>query len=450
VTNVGSLDDEAEAVELLPDGRIVVGGITWASGADSSFVLARYSKRGRLDPTFGVGGTVTTAFTPRQDHLTDLVVQPDGKVVAVGYKYEGGQETSFALARYNRDGSLDTGFGSGGKIEGMLGGAGAVARQRDGKLLAAGASQYDFALMRYGPDGSHDATFGTGGAVKTDLGGLDIGYALAVQRDGRILVGGVSFDGVNVRWALVRYLQDGALDTSFGTGGKVLTTFSGLAFVNAIQLLPGGKILLAGDVGHGSPAQPIFALARYTSDGSLDPTFGNGGTVTTDFGASSIIRAVGLQLNGKLVAAGITSQGTPAVLRFALARYKANGSLDSTFGVGGKLTTDMGGKRGSAYDLAIQPDGKIVVVGGSEISGDDWGLALVRYLGDTCVVPRVKGKTRSAAKRAIRRAGCSIGRLTRRFSVKVSKGHVASQRPAPGSHVAAAWKVDLVLSKGHR
>jgi uncharacterized delta-60 repeat protein len=449
LTNVGSLYDEANAVELLPDGKIVVGGATWSSGSDSSWVLARYSKRGRLDPTFGVGGQVTTALAPFDDELTDLVLQPDGKVVAVGYKFEG-QESTFALARYNSDGSLDTTFGSGGKVEGLLGGAGAAARQPDGKLLAAGTSKYDFALVRYGPSGSLDAGFGTGGAVRTDLGGVDIGYTMAVQRDGRIVVAGVSFDGTNVSWAIVRYQQDGALDTSFGTGGKVLTSFGSLAFVNAIQPLPSGKILLAGYVGHGNPAQPTFALARYTSDGSLDPTFGNGGTVATDFGTGSVIRSVRLQLNGKLVAAGVTSQGTPAVNRFALARYKPNGSLDPSFGVGGKITTKVGGTSASAFDLAIQPDGRMVVVGSSAIAGEDWSLALTRYLGDTCVVPNVRGRSLAAARKRVRKAACSVGRVARRFSGKVEKGHVIAERPAPKSRVAAATKVELTVSKGRR
>jgi uncharacterized delta-60 repeat protein len=297
----GGLNDLARALVLQPDGKLVAAGQAEATDGRSEFALARYLPDGSLDPTFGVGGKVTTDFGGQFDLALALVLQPDSKLVAAGL-FGGG---NFALARYLPDGSLDPTFGVGGTVisdfEGELL---ALALQPDGKLVAAGGSAGSFALARYLPDGSLDPTFGVGGTVTTDftndVGGVDAAHALALQPDGKLVAAGGSAGG----FALARYLPDGHLDATFGVGGKVITDFGGApAGASALALQPDGKLVAAGSASPGFVAD--FALARYLPDGRLDPTFGTEGKVTTDFrGLDDVASALVLQPDGKLVAAG--------------------------------------------------------------------------------------------------------------------------------------------------
>ncbi len=329
---------------------------------------------GELDSTFGMGGIVITDFSGGDDHAFNLALQSDGKIVAAG-----GTTTGFALARYNSDGSLDTSFGSGGKVTTVFSsGATAVALQSDGKILAAGGS---FAaggslLVRYNSDGSLDTSFGSQGKVG-QMGFWGFSVSLVLQPDGKIVIAGQMLSSSD--FALIRYNSDGSLDTSFGSAGIVTTDFSGDDDeVYALALQPDGKIVAVGrTTGRTTSAQSFFALARYNSDGSLDTTFGSGGKVTTSFFSNdfSFAETVAIQPDGKIVAGG---GGFVIETQAELARYNSDGSLDQTFGAGGKLI-DYG--FGEARSLALQSDGKIVVASYPYI-GD---LALTRYKNDGSV-----------------------------------------------------------------
>ncbi|MEV7691668.1 calcium-binding protein [Streptomyces bungoensis] len=366
-------DDAAEGVALQVDGKTVTAGYSSAGG---DFVLARYNTDGSLDASFGSGGKVTTDFSGGYGEALAVTVQADDKIVAAGWivgSAASGPE-DFALARYNPDGSLDASFGSGGELITDFGGTDAaqgVTVQPDGKIVAVGFSTAsgpdDFALARYNPDGSLDTSFGTGGKVTTDFGVTDEIEGVALQADGKIVAAGWSGGPGGYDFALARYGTDGSLDASFGTGGKVTTDFGGTydqAFGVALQ--NDGKIVAAGLSGGD------FALARYDSGGSLDASFGTGGTVTTDFGADDQAEGVSVQTDGKIVAAGWSAASGSA--DFALARYDTDGTLDASFGTGGKVTTDFGGSD-AAEGVALQTDGKIVAAGHS--SGN---FALARYL----------------------------------------------------------------------
>jgi uncharacterized delta-60 repeat protein len=290
--------DEAHVLALQPDGKIVAAGhVAW--GFD--FALARYNPDGSLDVSFGNGGKVITSDAG-YDWFSAVALQPDGKIVVAGWSGGGFYSADFVLARYNFDGTLDAGFGSGGKVTTDLGGddrASAMALQPDGKIVAAGrTSGGNFALTRYNQDGSPDATFGLGGKVTTDLGGDDAVSAMALQPDGRIVVGGAS----NSRFALARYNRDGSLDPTFGAGGAVIADFDAAA---ALALQPDGKIVVAAWPG----------LARYNPDGRLDLPFGTGGTAATGSGAT----ALALQADGKIVTVG-------GLGNFLLARYEGGSS----------------------------------------------------------------------------------------------------------------------------
>ena len=197
-----------------------------------------------------------------------------------------------------------------------------VTVQSDGKIVVAGrswsGSSYDIAVVRYTNTGALDASFNSGGKVTTDFGSTtDQAYSVAVQSDGKILVGGYSDSGGSDRFALVRYTSTGALDSSFGTGGKVTTLIGSYCTAYSMAVQGDGQIVLAGDCLNGSTYD--FALARYTTSGTLDASFGTGGTVITDIGGgddSGI--AVAVQSNGKSVVAGYASIGGTNV--FALLR----------------------------------------------------------------------------------------------------------------------------------
>jgi len=467
-------DDTADALALQPNGKVVVGGYSTAGphGSDFDFALARYSAGGKLDPGFGSGGKVLTVFGGGSS-VSALGLQPDGKIVAAGSVLVNRPDFDVALARYNPDGTLDPSFGSGGMVTTTFGPTAdlmyAVVLQPDGKIVVAGGSgliqQRDdvFALARYRPDGTLDPTFGSGGKVTTTFGPTsdDFVQALALQPDGKIVAAGVDFVAGRVGpsdFALARYRPDGSLDPTFGSGGKVTTDFASASdFGNALLLQPDGKIVVAGYSFQGTVGPSSFALARYDTEGKLDPTFGSGGEVTTDLGPAGTAWAVALQPDGKIVAAG---SGRPGI--FALARYNPNGTLDPAFGSGGKLTTAFGPRdEGQASALVLQPDGKMVAAGWSNTCtyGD---FALARYRPDgsldssfgsrvkRCVVPNVKGRTLAAAKREVKRRDCSVGPVGRVFSRTVKAGRVVSQFPRPGTECAAGAKVVLSVSKGKR
>ena len=225
---------------------------------------------GVLDPTFDSDGKVTTAFGSATDQAHAVAIQSDGKIVAAGYIWNG-SNYDFALARYNTDGSLDASFGSGGKVTTAFGGATdqayAIAIQSDGKVLVVGSasngSNDDFALARYNSDGSLDASFDSDGRVTTDFGSAaDVAYAVAIQSDGKIVVAGSASNGSNDDFALARYNSDGSLDTSFGSGGKAMTAIlSATDYAFAVAIQHDGKIVAAGSTSNGS--NDDFAVARY-------------------------------------------------------------------------------------------------------------------------------------------------------------------------------------------
>ena len=396
-TDFGATNDHASALVLQPDGKLVAAGGARGYPSEYDFGLARYNPDGSVDGTFGSGGKVTTDFGGA-DVAGALVRQADGKLVAAGAAGTA-SGSSFGLARYHPDGSLDRTFGAGGKVTTPFAGydqALAVIVQPDGKLVAAGAMSAEpvasnFALARYNADGSLDATFGVGGKVVTDFGGdYDVAAALAIQPDGKLVAagrGGTAFD-----FAVARYNANGSLDASFGTGGKVTTSILGSDEARDLVLQPDGKLVAAGSTGTGLAA-PDFALVRYLPNGSLDPTFGFFGVVTTDFGGSDRAAALQLQPDGKLVAAGTAAGNIFATGDFGLVRYTTSGGLDPTFGSGGKATTDFGNTDGAAA-LVIQPDGRLVAAGrAAPGSSDDFALARYLVTEETCLVNTLAAST---------------------------------------------------------
>jgi len=383
-TSIGTSNDWGEDIAMQTDGKIVVAGSTFGIGSNSDFAVARYNTDGSLDTTFGTGGIVTTSISIG-DKANAVAIQSDGKIVAAGYS-NNGSLTSFALIRYNANGSLDTTFGTGGIVTNTIvsgySNASGIAVQADGKIVLAGScndgSKLDFAVARYTANGSLDTTFGTNGVVATSVGSTsDIANSVAIQPDGKIILAGASSNSsYNSDFALVRYTADGLLDTTFGTGGVVVTAIvSGNDTPYTVAVLTDGKIIAAGYSYNGSNED--FALVRYIAGGSLDTTFGTGGIVTTAIGTGNdTVSGLAIQADGKIVTAGTSYNGTKSY--FALARYNTGGTLDSTFGTGGIVTTAIGTKVDSVHSVAIQADGRIVAAGVSS-NGSNFDIAVVRY-----------------------------------------------------------------------
>jgi len=371
--------DNGRSVVVQKDRKIVVGGSTTNLDDTTDFALARYNSNGTLDATFGTGGKVKTTFA-NFDFVGALALQSDGKIVAAGMTIVN-FSPSFALARYNSNGTLDTTFGIGGRvITGFGGPAQAFAEcvQADGKILVAGyahlAEGWDFAVARYNSNGTLDATFATGGKKTIPFGTVSSAQVngLAIQLDGKIVVAGAANLPTAGDFALARLNSNGSLDTTFGTGGKVVTNLGGNDEVFGVALQADGKIVAAGMTG------ADFVLARYNTNGTLDGSFGTSGKVVTDFGGpNEIALGVAIRSDGKIVAVGRTF--VSARTAFALARYNPDGTLDSSFGNGGKVSTNFTGSIGDqAYSVAIQPDGKAVAAG-SAIVNLNTQFAVARY-----------------------------------------------------------------------
>ena len=395
--------DIANAVALQADGKLVVAGLTYTdndySGED--FAISRHLPDGSLDATFGTGGKVQTDFPELAAVASSVVVQPDGKILVAGgafplFTFLG----DVKLARYNPDGSLDESFGVGGIVTTIFPGQGsyafALALQPDGKIVIAGtdfinfssevSSNTDFALARYNPDGTPDMDFGVAGKVTTDFnGGNDDAYAILIQPDGKLVAVGDAITGAFYDFAAARYLPDGTLDSGFGVGGKVRTDFNAgsMDIARGAVLQPDGKIVAAGfTTPVGGIAQP-FALARWTAGGVLDASFSGDGKQQVDFGSfDQSAYSVLLQPDGKIIPVGFADTES-SDSDFLLARLDTSGTLDPTFGIGGKVRTSFGDLNGGAKGAALQPDGRIVAVGFQATFSHQWAeFALSRYLGD--------------------------------------------------------------------
>jgi len=369
--------------------------LTWkASVLATTVSLLAYTialaASGDLDTTFGGGdGLVISYPVPsdpgRSDHASDLAIQPNGKIIAVGgsYVYSTGN-SDFAVLRFNTDGSLDSTFSGDGRLITNLGGsdrANGVAIQPNGKIVAVGekcssSGPCDVALVRYNLNGTLDTTFSGDGKQTNDFGGGNNGSSsLAIQSNGKIVVAGYMWNGTDNDLAIYRYLSNGSLDTTFSSNGMVNIGFGAGKQDTAADLViqSDGKIVVAGYTGNVAAANSNFAIARLNTNGSLDTTFGGDGKLTTNFGGDDLASAVTLQADGKIMAAGEKFDLGTNISSVALARYGIDGSLDTTFnGTGKKIFSIVTGKNSSARDAIIQSDGKIVVAG--SFNSDDFAV----------------------------------------------------------------------------
>jgi uncharacterized delta-60 repeat protein len=460
--------------------------------------------RGDLDPTFGSGGKVTTDFGGNES-AWGVAVQPDGKAVVAGTRFDTGPSDDFVLARYTVSGALDPTFDGDGKVTtdfgGRSDGADDVALQRDGKIVAVGSGfpavvhPLDFALARYNRDGTLDTTFGNGGKVLTTFApnSIESASAVVIQSDGKIVAAGHTRSGPSREFAVARYLPNGSLDPSFDGDGLVVTPISrgeDIAFDLAVQR--DGKLIAAGwsspggfDIamvrynpdgsldssfdGDGiliAPFRPVSTyashvviqrdgkiltggsgLARFNPDGSVDRSFGAEGRAVTDLGLMTPV----LQPDGKILGVGSTLGTSGPDSDFGVVRLTAAGRIDSTFGRAGRVTTNFR-VQDDATDAVLLANGKLIVSGyTSQVPFEAGDFAVARYVAIRfCVVPSVRRKTLNAARTSLTKAFCKVGTVTRMYSTSVKAGRVISQRPAPRTRLAELAKVNLVVSRGRR
>jgi uncharacterized delta-60 repeat protein len=417
--------DSASALTTDSSGRILVAG--FAGPGNGDFAVARLDgTTGSPDTTLDSDGkqTVSSSAINSQDLCFAVAVQADNKIVLAGTEFS---SPHWMLARMSDTGVPDAGFGTGGIVFTDFGATsssttGATAVFVDPTtIVAAGTADDNFAATRYAiADGALDTTFGTGssGTVETDIvsptPSSEAARAVAVQPDGKIVVVGPTDAGPTSQFrgdtdfGVARYLPGGALDSSFGGGsGLVTTNFAdGLTSTGsndspaAVAIQPDGKILVAGTTDPPGSDKGDFAIARYQSDGTLDPAFGGGdGLVTTNIGGVNGDAASGIATTGTPGTAGfrIVVAGTKSVAGqsqvVAVAAYQENGDPDATFN-GGQQTTDLISVYPTA-GVAIQPDGKVLVAAtqGDFFPPGPTDFALVRYTTAGTLDPAFGGGT---------------------------------------------------------
>lgn len=398
---IGTVNQKGNAVAIQADGKIVVAGSA-GNGLNSDFAIIRLNSNGTLDNAFDSDGKVMTNFAGwdannSNDYATSVAIQSDGKIVVAGYgMYLGSNGFStvdeFSLARYNSDGSLDSSFNGNGKVHTRFGNtiagySNAILIQPDGKILVSGYIQQsntkNFAMIRYLSDGSLDTTFDGDGIVLTAVGtpnsGLSVvdeSHCMAIQSDGKIVLGGFATNGTKADFALVRYLTDGSLDPTFdGDGKQMIGIGSAGDIINGIAVQTDGKIVAVGSTDISTWKN--FAIARFHSDGSLDTTFDGDGKQILYFNSSPentcYANAVQVQNDGKIIVAG--SDYYWGGYDFALARLNSDGSKDTSFNFSG-LTSTSFGTFDYARAMAVQTDGKIVLAGSKSFDSE---FAVARY-----------------------------------------------------------------------
>ncbi|MCO5187605.1 MAG: hypothetical protein M9941_06485 [Anaerolineae bacterium] len=395
VTEVSGLDNEAHAIATQQDLKTVVVGLVTNGDGTTDLLLIRYRENGTLDTTFGSGGKVISTL---MDAGNGIAIRQDGKIVVAGYK-QVGANTQFAVARFNSNGSPDTSFGTNGVTLTPVGSGDAVAHgiylQLDEQIVVAGSSEnasQDMAIIRYSADGVLDSTFGTGGIVQVDfpLGLADVANGVVVQLDGKIVAAGATRTDrprEDEDFALVRLNTNGTLDTSFGSAGTGLVqtpiskpnpTDNRNDGAFAVTIQSDGKIVAAG-YSEINQWTVMVAVVRYLENGTLDTEDYGGfanqadGYVQYNTGDNkSIARGVSIQTDGKSVVFTTAEASTSASINvgFIVMRLELNGMFDFGF-KNGYLVVDLpDAERESAYGVALQRDGKIVVTGLSEFSGE--------------------------------------------------------------------------------
>ena len=376
-----------QSLLIQPDKKILAGGTVSNSGLNQ-FGLARYNSDGSLDESFGNLGKVISNY-PELMIFSSIALQSDGKIVVAGNLFNSSFTVShFVLLRYDTNGLLDTSFGIDGRVitnlSDKLDKITSVLIQNDGKILALGTtsdnSNYsDFSIVRYNSDGTLDSSFGNNGITITSIRTWDFDYALALQDDNKIVVSGSTSNefnpvfGPDYDFLVLKYDKYGVLDSTFGNGGSVIIgTTEANEKALSVNILSDGKIVIGGE--H-HIMKYSFMISQLLPNGNLDASFGNNGTVIKEL-TSQFIESVAMQIDGKFLITEYNGTGGCCSADIKLIRFLDDGNFDTSFGINGIVTTNFLNENNQANSIAIQEDGKIIIGG---ISGNqihyDFGLA---------------------------------------------------------------------------
>ncbi len=364
-----------QGVTVQTDGKIVITGLA-TNGSTRDFLVMRLNANGEYDPTFGTNGIVYTDISGRYDDPYAVVVQNDGKIVVAGTSSTGGWG-DIVFVRYLPNGSLDPTFDSDGilllnSFPGFVGdGITTLAIQPDGKILGGGRVETDFLLVRINLDGTLDGNFGNGGIVVTNSSGFaDNLRDVAILPDGKILAAGGSG-----RCVVARYNSNGSLDAAYGAGGLFIMNAGFLTECKGIATQVDGKAVISG---YASNARNNSLVARLNANGSLDTTFAGTGMIVSNLSQSSWDNScdIAVQPDGKILAAG--SSGQSDVYDFSVARYNTNGTLDPTFGASG-ISLSVTPDNESATRAVIYGDKLVVVGDAGGIVASPFGIRFARY-----------------------------------------------------------------------
>lgn len=384
----------AHAASMQSDGKLLLGGGCVDAAQKTHFCVARYLHNGQLDSTSGTNGHVVTTMGGGVGVVQGLTVQNDEKIVAAGLC--GAFPYVSCMARYDPRGALDSSFADNGILISPQSSGNTwfndVRVLPSGHIVVAGACPLltqiagtsELCLTRYLSDGTLDVAYGNAGVAKLAIGMVSIAAAMAIQRDGKAVVI-TSCEGTQLSrsaFCVVRFGSDGVPDPSFGDNGVARTLVgsspsSSLQAPAALVLMQDGRIVVGG---HCAPANALsFCSIRHFADGTLDTSFGVSGLVVTPIGLSGGVKSLALQVDGKLLAVGDCFVTTTQI-DFCAARYLSDGTLDAAFGVGGIVSTPIGGGTDRGEKLLLQTDGTYVVAGYCAAGGSQ-RFCLARFQG---------------------------------------------------------------------
>lgn len=368
------------SAKIQSDGKIVIAG----TDTSQNFTALRYNMDGTLDETFGNSGIVTTQVGNGNSQVYAAAIQSDGKIILTG-NYETStnnistNNTGIAIVRYNTNGTLDNTFGNSGIILNDLSTSDDIANSiviqpGDQKILIGGSTGNTTLIVRFNPNGTIDYTFGNNGVVTTQVGYQSMSSSMVLDNNGKIVLGGGSFNSTSDDILLIRYNINGDLDYTFGNNGIVLDeTGAGSAWERSIVISGDGKIIVGTTTSISQPSG--FQVVRYNNDGSRDLNFGSNGIVeTTPSGIFNIARTIGIQQDNKILIGGTSALDSLGNAGFSLMRLEYDGAIDNSFGNDGSVISPLG-LFSEGQDLVIQQDNKILMTGYS-ISG----FTTIRYI----------------------------------------------------------------------
>ena len=390
VTDFVGGEDVSYALATDPRGRLLAAGVSQGLEGNA-LAVARYWSDGSLDATFGAGGKVRVDVAPDDDQAAAVGVSPSGRIAIAGYSRFPSGQFDAVIAVLTSDGRLDPTFGSNGIVTTDFGthynSIGHLYFLPDDRIVVAGArvanvdtptEHSEFVLARYLTDGSLDPSFGIGGLVLPDLPLSEI--ALAPGSD--IVAVGNPYDATGSRILLARFTRDGQLDPAFGDAGTVTTPGPTGAYFYNVALTKGGDILVGGVTARRDANSYDPAVVRFSRRGEIDPSFGMDGVATAPVAGdrSMAVMAIAASHDGGVVAAGFTYGNYPVNESFAVAVFDRHGRPDSTFGSGGAAVTSIG-SRAEAKGLALLAGGGIVLSGFSDAPNrNQRDFALARYV----------------------------------------------------------------------